>query len=106
MVRACVEQGRIDEATHGGRRAAGDRRARRGTGPLRALASLAAGLVAARIGRSRQSREQHLEDAVDLFEESGAPFETGRARIELARVLGALGRATPPPTKRGARSTI
>jgi DNA-binding NarL/FixJ family response regulator len=33
-----------------------------------------------------------LEDAVDLFEESGAPFETGRARVELAGVMRALGR--------------
>jgi len=26
-----------------------------------------------------------FEDAVDLFSASGAPFETGRARVELAR---------------------
>ena len=34
----------------------------------------------------------HLEDAVDLFHESSAPFETGRARVELAGVMRALGR--------------
>ena len=34
----------------------------------------------------------HFEDAVDLFSESGAPFETGRARVELAGVLRGLGR--------------
>ena len=39
-----------------------------------------------------KSARPHLEDAVDLFKESGAPFETGRARVELARVMGALGR--------------
>jgi len=62
------------------------------TGPLQALAALAAGLVAERSGDPGAARK-HLEDAVDLFTQSGAPFETGRARIELARVLGALGRA-------------
>jgi DNA-binding NarL/FixJ family response regulator len=55
------------------------------------LASLAAGLVAARSGDPKSARK-HLEDAVDLFKESGAPFETGRSRVELARVMGALGR--------------
>jgi DNA-binding CsgD family transcriptional regulator len=90
MVRACVEQGRTDEATQ----AVAELRAiasEAGTGPLQALASLAAGLVAARSGDPKSARK-HLEDAVDLFNESGAPFETGRARVELARVMGALGR--------------
>jgi DNA-binding NarL/FixJ family response regulator len=36
---------------------------------------------------------RHLEDAVDAFLQSGAPFELARARIELARTLAALGRA-------------
>jgi DNA-binding CsgD family transcriptional regulator len=49
------------------------------------------GLVAARSGEPESART-HLEDAVDLFERSGAPFETGRARVELARVLASLGR--------------
>jgi hypothetical protein len=35
---------------------------------------------------------RRLEDAVDLFERSGAPFEAARARLELARMLCALGR--------------
>jgi len=90
MVRACVEQGRMDEAMH----AVTELNAiasEAGTGPLQALASLAAGLVAARSGDPKSAR-QHFEDAVDLFKESGAPFETGRARVELARVMGALGR--------------
>lgn len=90
MVRACVEQGRTDEAAQ----AVAELRAiadEARTGPLQALASLAAGLVAARSGDPKSART-HLEDAVDLFKESGAPFETGRARVELARVLGALGR--------------
>ncbi len=90
MVRACVEQGRTDEAA----RAVAELHAiahQARTGPLRALASLAAGLVAARTGDPKSAR-RHLEDAVDLFKESGAPFETGRARVELARVMGTLGR--------------
>jgi ATP/maltotriose-dependent transcriptional regulator MalT len=90
MVRACAEQGRMDEAAH----AVSELQAiasEAGTGPLRALASLAAGLVAARSGDPKSARK-HFEDAVDLFKESGAPFETGRARVELARVMGTLGR--------------
>ena len=40
-----------------------------------------------------KSARKHLEDAVDLFKgERRAVFETGRARAELARVMGALGR--------------
>ncbi len=35
-----------------------------------------------------------MEDAIDLFQQSGAPFETAVARINLARVLAALGRGT------------
>jgi LuxR family transcriptional regulator, maltose regulon positive regulatory protein len=47
--------------------------------------------VAGRSGDPLAARA-HLEDAVDLFTASGAPFETSRARVELARVMGALGR--------------
>ena len=61
------------------------------TVPLRAAASLAAGSVAAGTGDADAART-HFEDAVDLFRQSGAPFELARARIELARTLGALGR--------------
>jgi LuxR family maltose regulon positive regulatory protein len=90
MVRACLEEDSRDEAAQ----AAGELRAianDAGTGPLRALASVAAGLVAARSGDQKSARK-HLEDAVDLFTESGAPFEIGRTRVELARVMGALRR--------------
>jgi DNA-binding CsgD family transcriptional regulator len=90
MVRADVEQGRPHEARHAVAELQAIANEAR-TGPLRALASLAAGLVAARSGDPISART-HLEDAVDLFKESGAPFETGRARVELARVMGALGR--------------
>ena len=62
-----------------------------GTVPLRASASLAAGCVAAGHGDADAAR-RHLEDAVDLYLQSGAPYELARARLELARTLGALGR--------------
>ena len=61
------------------------------TKPLTAAASLAAGYVALAEGHADDAR-RHLEDAVDLFLQSGAPFEVARARIELARALAALGR--------------
>ena len=61
------------------------------TPPLRAAASLAAGCVEAGTGDADAAR-RHLEDAVDLFRQCGAPFELARARIELARALGTLGR--------------
>jgi len=62
-----------------------------GTVPLRGAASYAAGYVA--LGENRaDSARQHFEDAVDLYLQSGAPFEGARARLELARALGALGR--------------
>ncbi|MGH9144033.1 MAG: LuxR C-terminal-related transcriptional regulator [Vicinamibacterales bacterium] len=91
MVRACLEQDRADEAAQ----AATELTAianEAGTAPLRALSSLAVGLVAARVGDRKAARE-HLEDAVDLFQESGSPFETGRTRVELAGVMNALGRS-------------
>jgi ATP/maltotriose-dependent transcriptional regulator MalT len=90
MVRACLEQGRTDEAVHAVAELHAIASEAR-TGPLQALASLAAGLVAARSGNPKSARK-HLEDAVDLFKDSGAPFETGRVRVELARVMEGLGR--------------
>ena len=62
------------------------------TPPLRAFASLAAGCVALGAGDAAQS-QRHVEDAVDLFLQSSAPFELARARIALARALIARGRA-------------
>jgi len=89
-VRACIEQGHLNEA----RPAVAELHtiaAESHTAPLRARASFVAGLMAAGAGDANVART-HLEDAVDLFCASGAPFETGRARVELARVLGSLGR--------------
>ena len=91
MIRALVEDGRLDDTAH----PLAELHAianEAGTGPLRAVASLASGLVAARSGDPESARAR-LEDAVDLFKASGAPYETGRARVELARVMAALGRS-------------
>ncbi|MGH3013111.1 MAG: helix-turn-helix transcriptional regulator, partial [Gaiellaceae bacterium] len=63
-----------------------------GTAPLRAAAGLAEGVLAAAAGDHSRART-FLEDAVDGFERSGAPYETAQARIELATSLVALGRA-------------
>jgi len=62
------------------------------TPTLRASASFAAGHVALSDGKADAAR-QHLEDAVDFYLRSGAPFELARARVELARALAALGRS-------------
>jgi DNA-binding NarL/FixJ family response regulator len=62
-----------------------------GTPLLRASALAAEGAVAAAEGDCEQARLS-LEDAADLFQRSGAPFEAASARLELARVLRALGR--------------
>jgi ATP/maltotriose-dependent transcriptional regulator MalT len=61
------------------------------TDPMRASAALAHGMLAAVEGDHAAAR-RHLEDAVDLVERAGAPFETACARLELAHVLGRLGR--------------
>lgn len=61
-----------------------------GTDPMRASAVLAQGVLAAAEGEHAAGR-RHLEDAVDLFERTGAPFEAAHARLQLARVLAELG---------------
>jgi LuxR family maltose regulon positive regulatory protein len=63
-----------------------------GTAPLRAEADLAAGILAAASG-DHEWAGSLLEDAVDCFQRSGAPYEAAEARIELATSLVALGRA-------------
>jgi len=61
------------------------------TSPLLASARVSAGLLAVAGGDVDEARRQ-FEDAVDLYEKSGAPFETARTRLELARVLERLNR--------------
>jgi DNA-binding CsgD family transcriptional regulator len=62
-----------------------------GAPPLLASASPPAGLVARVTGEVDVARRA-LEDAVDRFNESGAPFEAACARIDLASVMEQLGR--------------
>ena len=59
--------------------------------PLRAAVSFASGHIAMGENEADAAR-RCFEDAVDLYLRSGAPFEVGRARIELARALGKVGR--------------
>ena len=63
-----------------------------GTEPLRASVELAEGLLAAASGDHNRARPL-LEDAIDRFERTGAPFEAALARIELATTLLTLSRA-------------
>ena len=62
-----------------------------GTDSLRASALAVEGIVAGAEGELNDARLS-LEDAIDLFQQIGAPFETARSRLDLARVLAALGR--------------
>jgi LuxR family transcriptional regulator, maltose regulon positive regulatory protein len=62
-----------------------------GTAPLGACADVAEGVLACAQGDHDRARTL-LEDAVDVFERGGAPFEAARARLELATCLMALGR--------------
>ncbi len=49
--------------------------------------------AAAGLGGDHQRARLHLEEAVDLFERSGLPYEAECTRIDLARVLAHLQRA-------------
>jgi DNA-binding NarL/FixJ family response regulator len=90
LVRARVVRGELEEAAA---TLAALRDAERlvGTAALRASTDLAHGMLAAAKGDHERARPL-LEDALDGFERSGAPFESSQARIELATSLTALGR--------------
>jgi DNA-binding CsgD family transcriptional regulator len=62
-----------------------------GTPWLRGTVATGRGHIAAVTGDLDAAR-RCFEDAVDLFQRCGVPFEAARARIELARTLAALGR--------------
>jgi DNA-binding CsgD family transcriptional regulator len=62
-----------------------------GSDLLRASALAVGGLVAEAEGDLDTARSS-IEDAIDLFQQCGDPFETARSRLDLARVLAALGR--------------
>ena len=63
-----------------------------GTTPLEASADLAEGRLAVAHGEHERARPL-LEDAVDGYGRSGAPYEAAQARTELAATLAALGRS-------------
>jgi DNA-binding CsgD family transcriptional regulator len=90
LVRALSELGKLEQA----RKALDELSeiaATIGTLPFRASSSYAAGCVAL-ASRQPDSARRYFEDAVDLLTQAGAPFEAGKARIELARALGGLER--------------
>lgn len=93
LVSARVARGELDEAASA---LAALREIERlvGTLPLRASADLAEGMMEAARGDHDRARVL-LEDAIDRFQRSGAPFEAALARIELATSLAALGRTGP-----------
>jgi ATP/maltotriose-dependent transcriptional regulator MalT len=62
-----------------------------GTDSLRASALVVEGVVAGAEGDLPAARLS-MEDAIDLFQQIGAPFEAAQARLDLTRVLSALGR--------------
>jgi ATP/maltotriose-dependent transcriptional regulator MalT len=64
---------------------------RLGTPYLRGRARLIAGEVA-ELSRDHAESRRSLEDALDLFAESAAPYEAALARLALARALASLGR--------------
>jgi ATP/maltotriose-dependent transcriptional regulator MalT len=90
LVRARVARGELEEAASA---LAALREIERlgGTAPLRACTDLAEGVLAAAGGEHERARPL-LEDALDCFQRSGAPFEASQVRIELATSLAALGR--------------
>jgi ATP/maltotriose-dependent transcriptional regulator MalT len=90
LIRSQVETGNLDEARASLSELSAIAQAAN-TDPLLASASLAAGMLHS-ASKDLKSARKNLEDAVDLFQRSRAPFETGRARVALARVLADLGR--------------
>lgn len=76
-----------------------------GTDALGAAACFTEGLVAAARG-DHESARRRLEDAVELYQRSDAPYETARSRILLARSLRATGRidAALEEARRAARA--
>ncbi|MBB4665103.1 helix-turn-helix domain-containing protein [Conexibacter arvalis] len=79
---------------------------RLGTPYLRGRARLVAGEVAELRGDHEQAR-RGLEDALDLFGESAAPYEAALARLALARALVSLGRADAADAEaRAARAAL
>ena len=62
-----------------------------GTRPMQASACFAEAMLALSTGNIATAKNR-FEDALDLWDRSGAPFETAQARMGLAQSLLALGR--------------
>ena len=90
LARARSTLGDVDRATEALRELS-DIADRLGTPYLRGRARLVAGEVAGQRGDHEQARCS-LEDALDLFAESAAPYEAALARLALSRSLAAVGR--------------
>ena len=75
------------------------------TPPLRATALLASSLFSTALGDAASARPQ-LEDAVEMFETCGSPYESARARIELARILATLDRFDAAAAEAGAALAV
>lgn len=69
-----------------------------GTKPIRGSLLFSEGLVTC-AGADYEAARHRFEDAVDVFEACGAPFEAALARVELARVLSILGRSAAATTE-------
>ena len=91
LVQARIARGELDEAASA-LKALREVERLVGTAPIHACADLAEGMLVAAGGDHERARSL-LEDAIDRFQGSGAPFEAARARIELATSLVGLGRA-------------
>jgi len=102
LVNARVARGELDEAASA-LAALREIEGLVGTPPLRASADLAEGMLEAARGDHDRARAL-LEDAIDRFQGSGAPFEAALAKIELATSLAALGR--PDPAEREAAAAL
>ncbi len=89
QVRALAELGRHDEAAEAlaSLRAVAEEA---GTKELAGFQKVGEGLLA-RLAGDRDAARRSFEDAVYLFERTGSPFEAGRSRIDLARVLFEMG---------------
>ena len=90
LIRARIARGALDEAT-ASLEAFREIARLVGTTALRAYAERADGMLNAARGEHESARPL-LEDALDGFERSGAPYEAARTRLELATTLVALGR--------------
>ncbi len=75
------------------------------TPSLRAVTRFVEGIMAAAGGDYEEARRR-FEDAVDLFDIGGAPYEAARSRLELGSALTALGRVDAAAREARAAHTI